>query len=213
MAAQHQRGYIASKKGGSPDLRLYKAARDGDMESTLDLLSSGANVRYKDIWDHFTPLMVAAYRGHASIVVLLLGKGASVMARAPDGTTALHYAAGFGHLEVVKALINSGRAVPNAKNARGETPIDWALGNGRTYIADLLSQARDGKGETKDVPRAQLTIALKQHMRVLRWRVKVMKQLALRAAEEVAAEDALNSARMQRSDDLLFSPRSQIVSR
>jgi hypothetical protein len=169
------------------DLKLYKAARDGDFETALNMLVDGANVRYRDIWDQMTPLMVAAYRGHARCVVLLLGKGASSMSRAKDGSTPLHYAAGFGHTEVCKVLCE--HALPNAKNSRGETPIDWAVSNGRAYIVELLTQDRSNGAKKDEIPHARLVIALKQHIRVLRWRIKAAKEVAEMQAEEEAADE------------------------
>ena len=168
-------------------MRLYKAARAGDFDTAMQLLSSGASVRYYDVWDHMTPLMIASYRGHAHLVVLLLGNGASTMARSPDGTTALHYAAGFGHADVCKVLCSSGRAVPDAKNVRGETPIDWAQGNGRHHIVDVLSQDYSNAGVDDVTARTRLILALKQHIRVLRWRIRVAREMARKKAEEEAA--------------------------
>lgn len=170
--------------GSRRDLQLYKAARDGDHESALDALASGANVRYRDVWDNMTPLLIAAYRGHAKCVVLLLGKGASPMTRTRDGSTPLHFAAGFGHMEVCKVLC--GCAITHATNHRNETPIDWALGNGRTHVAELLSQTHKSAFKGK-VLHAKLFIALKQHIRILRARVQAAKEARESEGIEAAA--------------------------
>jgi hypothetical protein len=158
------------------DMKLYKAARDGDLEAVIDLLASGASVHYRDIWDHMTPLMIAAYRGHARIVTVLLGKGASAMARTRDGSTSLHLAAGLGHSKVCEVLRSCGFAHPLAKNARGETPMDWAESNGRDPVVEILSRPHD-KTVSEQVVRARLVIMLKQHIRLLRWRVRSGERL------------------------------------
>ena len=155
------------------DRKLYVAARDGNLDAVLDLLSSGANIRYRDIWDGMTPLMVASYRGHAQCVALLLGRGANPMWRMRDGSTALHFAAGFGHTEVCKVLC--AYAPSHAQNLRGETPIDWALGNGRTRLADMLANQTDNVFKGK-VLRAKLIIALKRAIRSCASARKLRKQ-------------------------------------
>jgi WD40 repeat protein len=148
-------------------IRLYHAARDGKFEEALELLSSGANVHYRNPWDHFTPLLIGAYRGHARLVVLMLGKRASPMARARDGSTALHYAAGFGHTMVCEVLceVLAHPAFHHARNVRGETPMDYAASNGRARAVHILSQTYGYKNER--VARAQLVILLKRQVKVM----------------------------------------------
>ena len=152
------------------DVRLYFASRSGDFDSAMELLASGASVRYRDPWDDMTPLMVAAYRGHVHLVVLLLGKGASAMTRNRDGTTPLHFAAGFGNAEMCRVLMADGGAVPFAPNAHGETPRDWAVENGRTLVVEVLDteysvQSMFGSDR---LARVRLVITLKQQIRL--WR-------------------------------------------
>src|SRR5262249_2357899 len=52
-----------------------------------------------------TPLICAAFSGNAETVAMLIDKGAKVDARAADGRTALMYAAGWGDLARVKAIL------------------------------------------------------------------------------------------------------------
>ena len=157
--------------GTSLDLKLYSAARSGDLNAAIDALSSGASVHYRDVWDHMTPLCIASYRGHARVVVVLLGKGASVMCRSRDGSTPLHYAAGFGHAAVCEVLRACGCAQPRAKNSRGETPIDWAISNQRSRVVEILEREMDADIYSEQrATRARLVIMLKQHLRLLRWR-------------------------------------------
>ena len=53
------------------------------------------------------------------------------------GEKLLHKAANEGEVEEVKRLIASGADV-NVINNRGETPLDTAIRNGATRLADLL---------------------------------------------------------------------------
>ncbi len=54
---------------------------------------------------NITPLHVAAKWGRNNMVVLLLDKGASIIAKTRDGLTPLHCAARSGHEEVVDTLL------------------------------------------------------------------------------------------------------------
>uniref|UniRef100_A0A914VEP2 Uncharacterized protein n=1 Tax=Plectus sambesii TaxID=2011161 RepID=A0A914VEP2_9BILA len=54
-----------------------------------------------------------------------------------NGESALHAASLFGHLSVVKALVQRG-AVTTLCNKSGETPIDLARQMGYDHIVDFL---------------------------------------------------------------------------
>jgi ankyrin repeat protein len=58
----------------------------------------------------------------------------------------LHYAADYGHKEIVELLIAKGADV-NAKNGSGETPLDWA----KVEIAELLRKHGGKRGEKLEV--------------------------------------------------------------
>ena len=62
--------------------------------------------------------------------------GLDVNAKDDVGEPALHHAASQGHKEIVELLIAKGADV-NAKGS-GTTPLDLAIINGETEIADLL---------------------------------------------------------------------------
>src|SRR5262245_10328885 len=66
----------------------------------------------------YTRLHHAALEGED--VGKLIAGGADVNARTHDGSTALHYAAEFKHVDTVRALL-AAHADPNARNAEGET--------------------------------------------------------------------------------------------
>lgn len=69
-----------------------------------------------------TPLIYYAEVGNLGQVVRLLRGGADVGARDTFGETALHYAAGNGHDDVVKALVLAGSDL-RWTNGRGDTPL------------------------------------------------------------------------------------------
>jgi len=82
--------------------------------------------------------MLAANRGRAEIVKLLLDRGAQVDAkRSTDGATALCQASMLGHAEVVRLLLEKG-ANPNAKNSDGRSALWQASILGHTEVVKLL---------------------------------------------------------------------------
>lgn len=69
--------------------------------------------------------MLASRSGLAPIVTTLLSHNASVTAADNDGNTALHYAAAYGQLKVIRTLLYAG-ASPLARNAYSWTPIFYS---------------------------------------------------------------------------------------
>jgi cytohesin len=115
---------------------ILLASSRGDLGAVKQHLANGMDVNAKDE-DGFTPLHQAALGGHKKIAELLIAKGADVNAKTKKaGQTPLHSSAFFGHKTVVELLIAKGADV-NAKGS-GTTPLDLAIINGETEIADLL---------------------------------------------------------------------------
>ena len=75
-----------------PDLSIYDATEDGNIEVVKQHLAAGTDVNSKDK-DGWTPLHEAASEGHKPIVELLITKGADVNAKDDDGETPLDVAA------------------------------------------------------------------------------------------------------------------------
>ena len=101
---------------GGADVKLIKAAKNGDIEGAKRHLDAGANVNAKDI------------------------AGKAVKYGAQKGYTALHHAAESGHMEIVHLLIRKGADV-NAKSPKdsgGNTPID--LTRNHPAITELLQE-------------------------------------------------------------------------
>lgn len=68
------------------------------------MASPGARVDQRDLDSGWTALHFAARQGRLRAVEILLGRNASVGAKAPDGKTALHFAAGWGTYEVKRSV-------------------------------------------------------------------------------------------------------------
>jgi ankyrin repeat protein len=89
------------------------------------------------------PIVDAARRGDAAGVRALIAKKADVNAAAPDGSTALHWAAERDDLGVIEALLKAG-ARADAKTRHGVTPVSLSALNGSGgAIARLLAAGAD----------------------------------------------------------------------
>jgi hypothetical protein len=119
---------------------LHFAAGAGCLEVVALLLRLGvdANIQGRG----HTPLYWVA-NGCASetgpkVVRALVRAGADVNACCGvTGTTALHMAARRGHVEIARALLDSGAAV-NVRNRKGDTPLQRAINCRKNGVSQLL---------------------------------------------------------------------------
>lgn len=86
------------------------------------------------------PLFLAVGRGNASIVGLLLGRGAEPdKFSSEDPPTALHLACDLGNPDVVQMLLDGGADV-DPRDVRGATPLFRAVASGNLPVTKLLLQ-------------------------------------------------------------------------
>jgi ankyrin repeat protein len=88
-----------------------------------------------------TRLVDAARRHDAATVRTLIGEGAEVNAADGDGSTALHWAASNGDLEMTRALLKAGASVKAATRIGSITPLFMAAGNGSAAVIEALLDA------------------------------------------------------------------------
>lgn len=115
------------------DTAIAIAALKGRLEAVRHLAESGAPIDTPG----WSPLDYAAFAGHADVAEYLIGKQASLDAKAPNGRTALMLAARNGHMDVVKLLVAAG-ADKDIESADGKTAFDLAVKAGNTDIANFL---------------------------------------------------------------------------
>ena len=75
-----------------PEISIYDAARDGNIEAVKQHLAAGTDVNAKDFGFSQTGLHFAVKNGHKEIVELLIASGADVNAKDNDGETPLDFA-------------------------------------------------------------------------------------------------------------------------
>jgi ankyrin repeat protein len=147
--------------GGATALHWAAAGgTDGHVATVKWLLEAGGAVDARD--QHgCQPLHWAARGGHPEVMRLLLAHGADSSAADSSGVTALHLYCGEGHLAIVQALVTQeqqptapaggggggggGSSLErlSAKDGRGYTPLDWAVGCGRHKVAAWLHEQQE----------------------------------------------------------------------
>lgn len=114
---------------------LMLAAIKGQIEWCERLLQRGAKVNQPG----WSPLHYAASGPNPRIVELLLGRGAALDARSPNGSTPLMMAARYGSEESVRLLLERG-ADPTLRNERDLGAAEFARLAGREKLAERLQR-------------------------------------------------------------------------
>ena len=144
-------GVDVNSKTSLGETPLQGATYSGHKEIVELLIAKGADVNAMD-FNKGNSLLNAVSRSHKEIVELLIAKGADVNVRDLFGRALLHFSK---TKEITELLISAGADV-NAKNetgaVKGETPLDFAIHNDETEIADLL---RKHGGKTKKELKAE----------------------------------------------------------
>ena len=150
---------LAQRGADLNDGSLLRAAEGGYVDMVQFLLRSGADVDVPTKAGT-TPLVYAAWKGHASIVDLLISAGANENVEPKTGSPLAH-AVERGHINIVDRLLRCG-ADPNNRDNKGRTPLmkcvdaaivradvnhnfNWALA--KTLVDMLLKAGADAKAE------------------------------------------------------------------
>jgi ankyrin repeat protein len=123
-------------RGLSP---LGAAIIGGHIATARALLEGGAAVDL-ELENGNRALAIAARRGSAEIVKLLLAFHANPKARNHSGETALQLAAWDGHAAIVQPLVSAG-ADPNDRDSSDATPLLAAASREKTDVVKALIQA------------------------------------------------------------------------
>eukprot|EP00752_Nemacystus_decipiens_P004020 g3682.t2 len=121
---------------------IWCAAKSGEAKRLSYMLSlPRANVDARDPDSGWTALHFASRQGKLPTVRVLIEKQAFVGARAPDGRTPLHLAAGWGTYEVCFALLQAG-ADKTVQDKKGNTSQHLAESRSREKVVILLNNWR-----------------------------------------------------------------------
>jgi hypothetical protein len=112
-------------------------------------------------WRGQSPLDVAAIWNAHETIKLLVEKGeAQLDAQNPDGLTALHRAALWGHVESAKELLESGCGIntrtKNTKFLNGETPEEMARRYNMNAVVEAIQLADKERKEKEAADAAEL---------------------------------------------------------
>jgi hypothetical protein len=143
------RRYVASQE-------TYKQmhACVGNLRHRNDQQSSDVSSSQAAIFNPFLmpnpDIVTAAKDGDEALVRELLQKGANINAKGPDNLPALWWAAYKGYPEVLKLLIETGKANPDFKDGYLKTPLFWACQHGHDACVELLLQTGNVDINMKD---------------------------------------------------------------
>ncbi|XP_037747859.1 serine/threonine-protein phosphatase 6 regulatory ankyrin repeat subunit A isoform X4 [Chelonia mydas] len=121
---------------------LHYCARVGNADVLLEMLKHISTSRMqqsinKQAKNDWSPLLMAAERGHTAIVKILLQHHARVDVFDEHGKAALHLAAENGHDQIADMLLWH-KAFVNAKTKLGLTPLHLSAQNGYNHLVKLL---------------------------------------------------------------------------
>ena len=146
------------------NIKIEIAAQDGDMPTLRQLIKANPSLvssKYY-IGTHWTPLHVAAAKGHEDAAAFLLISGADINAKDSEGQTSLHYAALYGNkdvvdlllankadvnlfdaaivgdLEKVTTMIKANPDLVSSRDAIGMTSLHWAAAAGHSDVIEYL---------------------------------------------------------------------------
>lgn len=123
---------------------IHDAVNNGDLEKVRALLKQNLQLVDSKDANGFTPLQLAARKGHKGISDLLLNNGASIGVHDnKDKSTALFIASRTGHADIVELLL-SRKADIGSQNWLGDTPLHGAVvqrGNKKVVLLLLQNKA------------------------------------------------------------------------
>ncbi|CAG8732672.1 9207_t:CDS:2, partial [Racocetra fulgida] len=140
------------------DSALHQASAAGNVEIVEILINANARVDLCNN-ENITPLIIAAYNGHADVCQTLIDLGnANVNFQDNSRKSALSLAAYEGHVEVIKILLSRG-ANANIIDEYGWTPLMLAAFSGHSNVCHLLLENNANKHITAKNGKTSVALA------------------------------------------------------
>ena len=145
------------------------AAYEGYLEIVKLLINSNPLLMEARNNNKHTPLYLAVFRNHFSVVKFLLAMGADVRIKEKDGFTVYIAAAYKGYLEILKLLVTYNNSLLNEVNNINGTPLFLATWKGHEDVVRyLLSMNVDVSIKHKDGLTVYNLAAREGHLNVLK---------------------------------------------
>ena len=138
-AEETDAGTNSAAKG--TDLKVYVAAKEGQLAMLKAMLANGANVNAANA-NGRSALMGAVYYRNRGIIRELLSEGADVDAVDAQGKTALMIAVANQYMEIIQDLLNAGADV-SVKDKKEGTALTLAEKINNKKIIKLLDSASE----------------------------------------------------------------------
>lgn len=116
---------------------LHLATRNGSLEITKLLLKYKAKVNVVEKVYSLSPIELAAYQDHFSVVEVLLDHKADMKRKDKYNRTLLHWAATNGKTKLVSMLLRQRMPVDALDNEK-RTPLHWAAQSGQNDVISVL---------------------------------------------------------------------------
>ncbi|EDL89129.1 ankyrin repeat domain 24 (predicted), isoform CRA_c [Rattus norvegicus] len=155
------RGRRQGQDWGKSDQRLLQAVENNDVARVASLIAHKGLVPTKLDPEGKSAFHLAAMRGSAGCLEVMLAQGADVMSTDGAGYNALHLAAKYGHPECLKQLLEASCMV-DVEDSSGWTALHHAAAGGCLSCSKLLCsfkahmKPRDRSGATPLIIAAQM---------------------------------------------------------
>ena len=142
---------------------LITAAKNGFLIVVQLLIKRGASPNYKiydvrPLYDGFTAIIMAAWKGHFEIVEYLLTFNPNLNDETERCQTALILASTMGYVDIVRLLLVKG-ADPNRKSVGGNTALMSACRRGHVEIAEMLMTGGANVNDKNQMGKTSLMMA------------------------------------------------------
>jgi len=140
---------------------IHSAVQKGQLQRVKNLVEKhGVPVNIQNN-QGITPLMVAANNGKTNIVRYLIRKGANVRRESRNGKRAIHNAARYDHVNIIRMILSAGEHVNTKTPGNLQTPLHIAAQSGAARAVKFLIDAGANIHALDNKRRTPLLLAVK----------------------------------------------------